>query len=106
MIFWRPKYKSNYSNHNVILLGSTTTSVHTTAHETILNGGTYESLVKFTMDTYPSDNAINMCYYNFYLEAKGNLILANFDYKRRIKQFYTARKRLVPFFSSYRIVNL
>ena len=30
------------------------------------------------MDIYPSDNAINMCYYNFYLEAKENLVLANF----------------------------
>ena len=53
---------------------------------------------------YPSDNAINMCYYNFYLEAKENFILANFDYKRRIKQFYTARKRLVPFFRGTELV--
>ena len=41
---------------------------------------------------------IDMCDYNFYLEAKGNLILANFDYKRRIKQFYTARKKVGPIF--------
>ena len=41
IIFWHPKYKSNYGNHNVILLGSTMTSVHTTAHEIILNGGTF-----------------------------------------------------------------
>ena len=39
-----------------------------------------------------------MCYYNFYLEAKENLIWANFDYKQKNLTGYTARNRLVPFF--------
>ena len=81
------------SNHNVILLGSTAsaTSVNTTAHDTILNGGTHESLVKLSvktvwlyvltyigigLDYYIYANLLRiyihrtMCYYNFYLEAK------------------------------------
>ena len=41
------------SNHNVILLGSTAsaTSVNRTVHNTILNGGTHESLVKLSVKT-------------------------------------------------------
>ena len=50
------------------------------------------------MDIYPSDNVINMCYYNFYLEAKENLILANFDYKRGFKQFTLQEKGWSHFF--------